>query len=227
MRAAQLVRRTGLAVALAGGVALAGLATPAFADPPGNNGTIKIDDVVFDDHPNNEPHVGCKFQVDFYGFDEDEDLFAKVTFKAHPPTGDHEVLLTDKVFIGEDDNSGGGGEAGLDASRTYILDFGDIEPHPNQGFHVKLTIKTDDGRKHKVFWVEECKPEPSPTPTEPTKEPTDEESEKPEPVPTAVPAGTDGSGGGSVAALLGVALTAGGAVAGTAALLRRRFMHDS
>jgi hypothetical protein len=134
MRVAQLVRRTGLAVALAGGVTLAGLATPAFADPPGNNGTIKIDDVVFDDHPNNEPHVGCEFQVDFYGFDEDEDLFAKVIFKAHPPTGDREVLLTDKVFIGEDDNSGGGSEAGLDASRTYILDFGDIEPHPNQGF---------------------------------------------------------------------------------------------
>jgi hypothetical protein len=39
-------------------------------DPPGNNGTVKIDDVPFDDHPNNEPHVGCVFQVDWYGFDE-------------------------------------------------------------------------------------------------------------------------------------------------------------
>ena len=39
-------------------------------NPPGNNGTIKIDDVPFDDHPNNEPHVGCVFQVDFYGYDE-------------------------------------------------------------------------------------------------------------------------------------------------------------
>ena len=42
----------------------------SLADPPGNNGTIKIDDVEFDDHPNNEPHVGCTFQVDFYGFDK-------------------------------------------------------------------------------------------------------------------------------------------------------------
>ena len=34
-----------------------------------------------------EPHVGCVFQVDFYGYDKG-DLEAKVTFKAHPPTGD-------------------------------------------------------------------------------------------------------------------------------------------
>ena len=35
----------------------------------GNNGTVKIDGVEFDTHPDNEPHVGCIFQVDFYGFD--------------------------------------------------------------------------------------------------------------------------------------------------------------
>ncbi len=44
--------------------------TTANAIPPGNNGTIKIDGAAFDDAPNNEPHVGCTFQVDFYGFDE-------------------------------------------------------------------------------------------------------------------------------------------------------------
>src|SRR5215218_9948841 len=109
-------------------------------NPPGNNGTIKIDDTPFDDLPNNEPHVGCTFQVDFYGYDEG-DLDATVTFEAHLPTqraGDDQVLLTDTVFIGEDDNSGGGSEAGLDASETYTLDFTGITPHPVQGFHVKL-----------------------------------------------------------------------------------------
>ena len=50
-------------------IAVASLANVASAapNPPGNNGTIKIDDTPFDDHPNNEPHVGCVFQVDFYG----------------------------------------------------------------------------------------------------------------------------------------------------------------
>lgn len=47
---------------------------PASPNPPGNNGTIKVDDLPFDDHPDNEPHVGCTFQADFYGFDEG-DLF--------------------------------------------------------------------------------------------------------------------------------------------------------
>jgi len=66
------------------------------------------------------------------------------------------------VFIGEDDNAGGGSEAGLDASETYTLDFTGIEPHPNQGFHVKLTINADGSQgadvKYKVFWVTGCPP---------------------------------------------------------------------
>jgi hypothetical protein len=143
----------------------------AAPNPPGNNGTIKIDDTPFDDHPNNEPHVGCEFQVDFYGYDEG-DLFAEVTFESHPPTGPVRVLLTDRVFIGEDDNSGGGSEAGLDASVTYTLDFTGIEPHPNQGFHVKLTINAEGSQgadvKHKVFWSTGCVPAPTTTTTAPT-----------------------------------------------------------
>jgi hypothetical protein len=74
-----------IAVALLVGVALAGLASTA-PNPPGNNGTIKIDDTPFDDLPNNEPYVGCTFRVDFYGYDEG-DLFADVTFESHPPIG--------------------------------------------------------------------------------------------------------------------------------------------
>jgi hypothetical protein len=145
-------------VALVGCVAIAGPATAA-PNPPGNNGTVKVDDVPFDDAPDNEPHVGCSFQVDFYGYDQG-DLDATVTFEAHPPTGPAVVLLTDKVFIGEDDNSGGGSEAGLDASETYTLDFGSIQPHPKQGFHVKLTVNAEGSKgadvKHKVFWVTGC-----------------------------------------------------------------------
>jgi LPXTG-motif cell wall-anchored protein len=99
------------------------------------------------------------FQVDFYGFDEG-DLVADVTFESHPPTGPVQALLTDEVFIGEDDNAGGGSQAGLDASATYTLDFAGIQPHPNQGFHVKLTVHADGSQgadtKHKVFWVAGC-----------------------------------------------------------------------
>jgi hypothetical protein len=154
----------GVALLLVGGAPLlAGLAAAA-PNPAGNNGTIKVDREPFDDAPNNEPHVGCTFQVDFYGYDQG-DLNAEVTFTAHPPTGDEQVLLTDTVFIVQDDNSGGGSEAGLDASKTYTLDLTGIEPHPNQGVHVKLTIHADGSKgadtKHKVFWVTGCQTPPT------------------------------------------------------------------
>jgi LPXTG-motif cell wall-anchored protein len=168
----------------------------ASADPPGNNGTVKVDGEEFDDHPDNEPHVGCIFQVDWYGFDEGEDLFSHVTFEVHPPTGKPEVILEDEVFIGEDDNSGGGSEAGLDASETYDLStlLQAFEPHPNQGWHVKLTVNNDGSQgadvKHKVFWVSGCETPPTtststtsttekPTTTSTTEGPTTSTTEKP------------------------------------------------
>jgi len=242
---------------LAGGAAVIaalalGIAVPALSqgvpNPPGNNGTIKIDDLEFDDHPNNEPHVGCVFQVDFYGYDEG-DLFADVTFRAHPPTGSGQVLLTDTVFIGEDDNSGGGSQAGVDASETYTLDLSGFTPHPQQGFHVKLTINADGSqgadKKHKVFWVQDCPPKPTPTPTPtktptstPTKTPTEEPTTPPTtktptvapttpvPVPTEVPAGATAGGSGS-AGLVGLVLAGAAAAAGATVVARRRFLHDS
>jgi hypothetical protein len=158
-RAGRLATATVIAL-IGGALLLPGLASAA-PNPPGNNGTVKLDARPFDAAPDNEPHVGCTFQVDFYGYDEG-DLFADVTFEAHPPTGPVQVLLTDRVFIGEDDNAGGGSEAGLDAKATYRLDFTGIAPHPEQGFHVRLTVHAEGSRgadtKHKVFWVHDCTP---------------------------------------------------------------------
>ena len=162
--AAATGRRLGITVASM--LVLTALLVPLFtsaANPPGNNGTVKLDRLAFDTHPNNQPHVGCRFEVDWYGFDEGP-LFSDVTFEIHPPTGRRAVLLTDRVFIGEDDNSGGGSTAGLDAQREYNLSaqLARYTPHPQQGWHVKLTIRSDGSQganvKHKVFWVEGCEP---------------------------------------------------------------------
>lgn len=129
--------------------------------PPGNNGTVKVDGIEFDDHPNNEPHVGCTFQIDFYGYDEG-DLFATATFELHPPTtsptGDDLLLHDTDIFIGEDEAGGG---TDLDASVTYDLEealaASGATAHPQQGFHVKLTVHAEGSIgadvKHKVFWV--------------------------------------------------------------------------
>ena len=138
-----------------------GIAQAAGHNPSGNNGTVKVDAQPFDSSPGNEPHVGCVFQLDFYGFDQG-DLFGQVTFEVQPPTG-RAVLLTDAVFIGEDDATGGGSEAGLDASRTYDLnDAFAAYTAGEQGYHVYLTVNADGSQgantKHKTFWVSGCVP---------------------------------------------------------------------
>lgn len=167
----------------------------AGAEPPGNNGTVKVDGAEFDSHPDNEPHVGCTFQIDWYGFDAN--VVSSVEFDAQPPTGTR-VLLTDTVILDGDDNAGGGSEAGLDGSATYTLSFTSADfLQPNQGYHVMLTIDTTGSIgadvKHKVFWVTGCAAPsvtpsltPSPTPT-PTPSPTPTPTPSPSPTPSPTP----------------------------------------
>ena len=154
------LRRGTVAVMLVATAALAPAAYGAPGDPPGANGTIKIDREPFDSHPNNQPHVGCRFQVDFYGFDQG-DFFADVRFEVHPPTG-RGVIETDRVFIGED---AAGGGTDLDAERTYDLseELAGFRMHRKQGWHVKVTVSAPGvggkiAKKSKVFWVTGCKP---------------------------------------------------------------------
>jgi hypothetical protein len=145
-------------LAAAAAVAPASAALAAPADPAGNNGTIKIDGRPFDSAPDNEPHVGCRFQVDFYGYDLGST--ATVTFTVQPPTGGREELLTSRVIrIGEDAASGG---TDLDGSRRFNLGplLQAYDPHPQQGYHIKATVHATGSIgadvKHKVFWVSEC-----------------------------------------------------------------------
>jgi hypothetical protein len=161
------------------------------ADPPGNNGTIKIEGVdIQSGPPDNNPHQGCTFVVEFYNYDKG-DLHATVTFEDQAPTADAglKVVSGEKnVFIGEDAATGGND---LDAKETYTLSFTG-QPHPQQGYHVKITVHADgsigNDTKHKVFWVEGCAPTPPttkpPTTKPPTTPPTTAPTTKP---PTTAP----------------------------------------
>ncbi|MET0772119.1 MAG: hypothetical protein ABWZ82_03465, partial [Candidatus Limnocylindrales bacterium] len=93
----KLLRRASLTMA-ALAVSLA-VAAPVSA-APGNNGTVKIDGLDFSDHPNNEPHVGCMFEVEFFGFDSG--VTADVIFEAHAPSGSVDVVIDDDVSLGPD-----------------------------------------------------------------------------------------------------------------------------
>ena len=131
-------------------------------DPRGNNGTVKIAPPGEEDGtPDNNPHPGCTFQIEWYGFDEGPDIVSTVEFAMQAPTED--VGLADypnrEVWVGEDPATGAGTETGLDGAQDYTLSF-DGEPHAQQGYHVKLTVHTPYSQgsdtKHKVFWVEGC-----------------------------------------------------------------------
>ena len=167
-------------------VVLGATASSAFAAPnpstgPGNNGTVKIDSIPVDDTTSgNQPHVGCPFGLDWYGYDAN--ARTSVEFRIwNPSTGSAgRQLLTADVydptsgaFLGQSSNdtftldadgpAGGGSEAGWDGARSYdltpgLLQYG--ERAGDRGYHVKVTIRTTTSRgadvKHKVFWTDAC-----------------------------------------------------------------------
>jgi hypothetical protein len=136
--------------------------------PGGNNGTVKVDGEPFENHPGNEPHVGCRFGIDAYGYEAGVPI--SIRFSLQPPTGRGDIVVIDDV-LDDDDASGGGSEAGhdghFDADLSAALAV--VEPHPQQGFHVRLTVEVDGGAKHKTFWVSGC--DGSTTSTTSTTEP--------------------------------------------------------
>lgn len=141
-------------------LALAAVLSPGAATAAlGNNGTIKIDSMPWDDLPNNEPHTSCVFQVDFYNYEEG-DYYAKVRFFAQPPTGRDILLARDSIFIGED---AAGGGTDIDAEETFDLTSAleQYMAHINQGYHVKLKVYAPHSigkdTKYKTFWVTGCK----------------------------------------------------------------------
>ena len=123
--------------------------------PGGNNGTVKVDGEPFENHPGNEPHVGCAFGIDAYGYEAGEPI--SIRFSLQPPTGRGEIVVIEDV-LDDDDASGGGSEAGhdghFDADLTDAL--AEVAPHAQQGFHVRLTVEVDGQAKHKTFWVSGC-----------------------------------------------------------------------
>jgi hypothetical protein len=151
-------------------------AAPTEEASPGNgqgggSGIIKLDRDPWDQAPNNEPHVGCTFQIDLYNYPEGG-LRAHYAFSLWPPTG-HVDLMEGSIVL-EDDAAGGGLD--LDGEETVelgtALNESGAEPHQHNGWHVKLIVRarhtSGPDQKQKVFWVRECL---APTTAPPTTAP--------------------------------------------------------
>ena len=127
--------------------------------PPGNNGTVKIQEAdATDEIPDNDPHVGCSLKIEFRGYDQG-DLDATWELTAQAPSGKGETLQRGSVFIGED---AAGGAPDLDAVELVTITAENLAGlvKKEQGYHLKLTVNAEGSqgadKKHKVFWVDGC-----------------------------------------------------------------------
>jgi LPXTG-motif cell wall-anchored protein len=114
------------------------LAAPvAFADAPGDNGTIKIHDAKTGEAlEKDEPHV-CSFYLDAFGFDSQQQATWKIVDQ--PPTGTDDVVAGHGSITLDDTGHG----------RTDDMTLADG--------HYKLQWNFDaehGAGKHKVFWVD-------------------------------------------------------------------------
>jgi hypothetical protein len=222
--ATRWLSRVAATSAVVGAVTIAG-ASIAWADPPGNNGTVKINsqDVNSSEDISNNPHVPCDFQVEFFGFDTGQT--ATITFTIHPPSGDGDVLLSETQTVSNDE--AGGGLNDVDEVFEYSgTSFGldNFSAQPQQGHHVKLTIESagvPGGKKHKVFWLQCVPTSPSPSPSTtppPSTTPAQPTTQPPSTTPAAEALPVTGLGLAGLIAT-GVALVGAGAAL---LFLRRR-----
>ncbi|MFI7607522.1 hypothetical protein ACIBTV_20600 [Micromonospora sp. NPDC049366] len=223
-----------LAVAAPAWASAAPLAqAPGGHNPPGENGTVKIDGAPFSDRVDNEPHVTCDFELEFFNFDTNQ--AADITLTTKPPSGKDVVVWSVRNRIISTDPAGGAENDHDETIRLSAADLalGGLTPHPKQGYHLKLDVDLVDGKssdaKHKVFWLQPCAATSTPTPGTPGS------PDSPDSPPSTTPGGGNGGGGngggegggslpitgvaGTGIALTGLALIGGG-VALT--VLRRR-----
>jgi hypothetical protein len=132
---------------------------PTSHNPTGNNGTVFVHDVAGDHRPHDVPHVSCEFWVDLFGFDAGQEL--TISFAGQASTGKDVALGGTWTGVASDDDAGGAGND-FDLEIPFTADDLGVEalgePHPVQGYHVKMTVETGEpgGHKYKVFWIEPC-----------------------------------------------------------------------
>lgn len=113
-----------------------------------NHGSVKVDNDEIDDGPANHPHVVCGLRIVVdHGFGRPFDIDFDADAPTTRPGSDQRLLI---VHVPDGDNV-----SGLIDLRAFL---GGIVPHPQQGFHIFITVHLPDGDKHKVIWVQPCPP---------------------------------------------------------------------
>ena len=142
-----------------------GGSTASTSGPAGNNGTVKVHGSALNTSPANQPHVGCNFYVDFYGFDAGQT--ADVSLTGQAPTGAGTSLFNDSNAQINPTSSRGQGNT-WDSEMAFtthsggsgnFIDLSSLGAPAHQGYHIRLSVDptgAPGGSKTKVFWVQPC-----------------------------------------------------------------------
>ncbi len=133
-------------------------AIPAQANPPGNNGTIKIEGHNFDSGHDNDPHVSCDFSVEYFGYDTSTRTVDS-TFWAWPPSASKPFVVTPLIGRTHFTFQGSGAGNALDHRELYRLPTNGMKAvngqyHYKTQVHVSGSIGADT--KYKTFWTGSC-----------------------------------------------------------------------
>ena len=176
--------------------------------PPGNNGTIKVDEYSGDPGevipgPDNDPHVSCGLSINFYGYDSGL-RNASITITQVAPTAGGTVYRNTAVPWSNTGprTSGSQWDATLQIKDSQLALTG--APQAKQGYHLRVEAEvsyaqgSDD--KYKVIWYEPCTAMTTPPPVTPKVPPTTKDLSNSAPpvilpvIPPTVASGSSSSG---------------------------------
>ncbi|HET6966433.1 MAG TPA: hypothetical protein VFH58_16795 [Acidimicrobiales bacterium] len=170
--------------------------------PPGNNGTVKIDEYSMDPGQDNDPHVSCDFSVSFYGYDGGPQTASLTVTPVAPTSGGHSYSTSTSWNVGTR-TSGSQFDRNVTISASELAPaLAGVSPQAQQGYHLRLEVEVTGSQgsddKYKVFWLQPCGPVNSPgsdTTTSTTSSTTVARDVTP---PTTLPTrGTSGGGNDS------------------------------
>ncbi|MFF5070785.1 hypothetical protein ACFY2R_06145 [Micromonospora olivasterospora] len=150
-------------------------------NPKGDNGTVKIDGPSYTDSVDNEPHVTCEFELEFFNFDADQragitypgaaprqgrgqphHTVGVATLTSQPPSKPKKVVWSVRNRVISTDPASGAENDHDEVIRLSArdLDLAGVEAHDKQGYHLKLDVDLvgggSSGTKSKVFWLKPC-----------------------------------------------------------------------
>lgn len=142
-----------------GGSASGGSSSSAGGAPPGNNGTVKIDEYSMDPGQDGDAHVACGFSVSFFGYDSGAQSASISVTPVAPTTGGSPYSTSttwDKTRT-----SGSQFDANVPVSAADLSTaLTGVTPQPQQGYHLRLEVEVTGSRgsndKYKVFWMQPC-----------------------------------------------------------------------